>query len=140
MAEGPERILLDTNVLLSAALFGGGPGVLVELVQSGRVRAVTSLHILREFQDVLTSPRFGIDPRLAEELAVEMASMMEVVVVGPPRASWVTDPKDDPIVETALQGGASVLVTGDRRLLQAEVPGIQVLTVAEMVERLVRHT
>jgi putative PIN family toxin of toxin-antitoxin system len=136
VAEETERILLDTNVLLSAVLFGGKPERLFEAVRSGRASAVTSLHILREFQDVLTSPRFGISARVAEELAVEMASFMEVVPVGPPRGRWVSDPKDDPIVEAALRGEATVIVTGDRRLLQAEVPGLRVITVAEMVTRL----
>lgn len=94
------------------------------------------MYILREFQHVLVSPRFGIDPRLAEELSVEIADIMEVVAVGPPRGSWVSDPKDDPVVETALQGGATVIVTGDRRLLQAVVPGVHMLTVADIVARI----
>jgi predicted nucleic acid-binding protein len=52
------------------------------------------------------------------------------------RERWVSDSADDPIVETALQGGAAVVVTGDKRLLDAEVPGVKIVTVAEMIERL----
>jgi uncharacterized protein len=126
-------VVLDTNVLLSAVLFGGKPAMLVDLVRSGRLRVVTSLYILREFQDVLVGPRFGIDARLAEGLVVELASMMEVVPVGRPRDSWAADPADDPIIETALQGGASLIVTGDKRLLETRVAGIRIVTVAEMV-------
>lgn len=37
---------------------------------------------------------------------------------------------------TALQGSATVIVTGDRQLLEAEIQGLEILTVAEMVERL----
>jgi uncharacterized protein len=128
-----EKVVLDTNVLLSAVLFGGKPAMLVDWVRSGRLRAVTSLYILREFQDVLVGPRFGIDARLGEELAVELAAMMEVVPVGRPRGSWAADPTDDPVIETALQGGASLIVTGDKRLLGARVAGIGIVTVAEMV-------
>jgi uncharacterized protein len=132
----PEKVVLDTNVLLSAVLFGGKPAMLVDWVRSGRLRAVSSLYILREFQDVLVGPRFGIDARLAEELAVELAGMMEVVPVGRPRDSWAADPADDPIIETALQGGASLIVTGDKRLLETRVAGIGIVTVAEMVSRI----
>jgi len=109
--------------------------MLVDWVRLGRLRAVTSLYILREFQDVLVEPRFGIDARLAEELAVELAGMMEVVPVGRPRESWATDPADDPVIETALQGGASLIVTGDKGLLEARVAGIDIVTVAEIVAR-----
>jgi uncharacterized protein len=134
VVERSEKVVLDTNVLLSAVLFGGRPGELVESVRSGRVRGVTSLYILREFQEVLKRPRFGIVPELAEELAVEIAGVMEVVAVESAVNRWVSDPKDDPVVETALQAGATVIVTGDRRLLAGMVPGLRVLTVAEAVE------
>lgn len=136
MAGGPEKVLLDTNVLLSGVHFGGRPGELVEAARRGSVRAVTSLYILRELQDVLSSPRFGFAPELCEDLAVELAGFMEVVPVAHSRGGWVSDPKDDPIVETALQGEAAVIVTGDRRLLDTEVPGLEMITVAEMAERL----
>ena len=92
------------------------PGELVELARVGRIRAVTSLYILDEFQRVLTPPRFGISARSAEDLALEMATFMDVVSVGPSRGAWVSEPADDPIVETALEGHAGIIVTGDRRL------------------------
>lgn len=115
MAGGPERVLLDTNVLLSGVLFGGKPGELLEAARRGSIRAVTSLYILREIQDVLSSPQFGLDPELCEDLAVELAGFMQVVPVLASRERWVTDPKDDPIVEAALQGGGvAVVVTGDK--------------------------
>ena len=124
MAREAEKVVLDTDVLLSAVLFGGKPAMLVDRVRSGGLRAVTSLYILREFQDVLAGPRFEIAARLAEELAVELAGMMEVVPVGRPRESWAVDPADNPIIETALQGGAPLIVTGDKRLLETRVAGV----------------
>jgi uncharacterized protein len=131
-----ETVVLDTNVLLSAVLFGGKPATLVGWVRSGRLQAVTSLYILREFQDVLAGPRFGIDARLAEELAVELAGVMHVVPVGRPRGAWAADAADDPVIETALRGGASLIVTGDKRLLETRVAGIEIVTVAAMVARI----
>ena len=138
MARAPEKVLLDTNVLLSGVLFGGRPGELREAARDGRVRAVTSLYILREFQDVLAGPRFGFAQEVCEELAVELAGFLEVVPVLSARDRWVSDPDDDPIVETALQADAAIVVTGDRRLLEAEVPGLEIVTVAEMLERMTR--
>jgi len=100
---------------------------------------VTSLHILGEFRRVLTQPRFSMPAALTERVVSEMVAFMDVVPVQSTEATWASDPKDNPIVETALQGDAAVIVTGDRRLLQAEVPGIRLLTVAEMLGRISGH-
>jgi uncharacterized protein len=134
----PDRVVIDTNVLLSGVLFGGRPGELVELARTGRIRGVTSLHILDEFRRVLVQPRFGVSARLAENLALEIAAFTDVVSVAPSGATWVSDPADDPVVETAIQGHATIIVTGDRRLLQSAVPGVSIHTVAEMLERMDR--
>lgn len=138
MAGAPERVVLDTNVLLSAVLFGGRPQDLVERARSGRIQAVTSLYILLEFQRVISGSRFDVSPKVAEQLAVELADFMEVIPVGASTRRWTDDPGDDPVVETALQGGCGLIVTGDRHLLQATVPGLEVITVAEMVARVER--
>jgi uncharacterized protein len=133
----PDRVVIDTNVLLSAVLFGGRPAELVELAHVGRIRGVTSLHILDEFQRVLAQARFAVSAQLAEDLALEITTFMDVVHVGPSGAAWVSDPADDPVVETALQGLATIIVTGDRRLLEAAVPGVDILTVSEVLDRIV---
>jgi predicted nucleic acid-binding protein len=49
VVHGPERVVLDTNVLLSGVLFGGKPAELIEAARRGSIRAVTSLYILREY-------------------------------------------------------------------------------------------
>lgn len=136
MAGAPERVVLDTNVLLSAVLFGGRPQELVDAARLGRMQTVTSLYILQELQRVLTTPRFGVSVATAEQLAVEIAAFMEVVPVGPSACRWTDDPEDDPVVETALQGRCGLIVTGDRHLLQATVPSAEVIIVAEMVARI----
>ena len=136
MSASPERVVLDTNVLLSAVLFDGRPEELLEHVRAGRIRGVASLHILDEFRRVLTRPRFGLSSELAEDLVAEIATFVEVVAVEPSPTQWTNDPADDPVVETALQGHAEAIITGDRRLLGAVVPGVRIVTVAEMLEEL----
>jgi putative PIN family toxin of toxin-antitoxin system len=134
MAASADRVVLDTNVLLSGVLFGGRPGKLLELSRSGHIHGVTSGYILGELRRVLAHPRLGISPKLAEDLVLELTAFLEVVPLLPANRRWVIDPQDDLIVETALQGGASMICTGDRRLLEANVPGVRILTVAEVLE------
>ena len=131
------RFFIDTNVLVSAVLFGGIPGDVVDAVRDGRVDGVISLRVLSEFVDVLTRPRFGIDESTAVALAEEIASFAEVVPLMVASGSWVVDQSDDPVVEAALMGCATHLVTGDARLLEVVVEGIRMLTPAEALRRVV---
>ena len=127
---GP-RLFFGTNVLVSAVLFGGVPGRLVDAVRDGRVEGIVSLHVLSEFVDVLTRPRFGIDEDTAVALAEEIASFAGVVTLMVASGSWVADTDDDPVVEAALTGGATHLVTGDARIHEVAVEGLRVVTPAE---------
>ncbi|MBU2601107.1 MAG: putative toxin-antitoxin system toxin component, PIN family [Actinobacteria bacterium] len=125
--------MLDTNVLVSAVLFGGEPGRVVDAVREGVFVGVTSLYILDEFRSVLVRPKFGIPPDLAEGLALEIGGFTEVVAVERATTSWVDDPGDDPVVETAVVSGATHIVTGDRVLLRTSVPGVRVVTVGALL-------
>lgn len=131
------RFFLDTNVLVSAVLFGGTPAVLVDAVRDDVVEGVVSLHVLSEFVDVLTRPRFGVDEATAVMLAEEIASFAEVVPLTVASRAWVVDEDDDPVVEAALLGRATHLVTGDARILEVSVEGIRVVTPAQAAQDLV---
>jgi putative PIN family toxin of toxin-antitoxin system len=125
------RLFLDTNVLVSAVLFGGVPGALVDAARGGRVEAVVSLHVLSEFIEVLTRPRFGVDEPTAMALAEEIALFARVIPLVVASGTWVSDADDDPVIEAAIAGGATHVVTGDLRIHQVEVEGLEVITAAE---------
>jgi len=89
------RIVLDTNVLVSAVFFGGVPGRILEAWRDGTIRVVLSAEILDEYRRVgriLASeyPGVDIDPFLSL-LAVEA----EVVEAPPLPAPVSSDPDDD---------------------------------------------
>lgn len=130
------RVLIDTNVLVSAVLFGGVPGAIVDAARTGSVTGVVSLHILGEFRDVLTRPRFGVKPGVADALAEEIASFCEVVAVECAVGTWSADADDDPVVEAAIAADADVVVTGDAHLLALEVRGIRFTTPASLAAQL----
>jgi putative PIN family toxin of toxin-antitoxin system len=134
----PERVVLDTNVLVSAVLFGGGPLTLLELVRSGELRAATSEYILDEFKRVLTSRRFGLSPSLVEQLIDEMLLFTCQVTPATGTTRWTRDVQDDPVVETAIAARAAFLISGDHHLLEAKIREVKVVTVAEMLRLLGR--
>ena len=133
------RLFLDTNVLVSAVLFGGVPGELVDAAREGHVETVVSLHVLSEFIEVLTRPRFGVDEPTALALAEEIALFARVIPLMEASGTWVSDVDDDPVIEAAIAGGATHVVTGDLRIHEVEVEGLEVITPAEALRVTARH-
>jgi uncharacterized protein len=125
------RLFLDTNVLVSAVLFAGVPGQLLDAVRGGRADGIVSLHVLSEFIEVLARPRFGFDEATSVALAEEIAEFAEVVPLLISSGSWVSDRDDDPVVEAALTARATHIVTGDAHILAAGLKAIAVVTPAE---------
>lgn len=129
------RVALDTNVLLSAILFGGVPRRLLQAVIDGRLRLVTSRHLLDEFEEILEE-KFGFSRAAAVETRSELEVLEEIVEpVDVPKVC--RDPDDDQVLAAAHDGAAEVIVTGDRDLLVLEwYNNIEILTPAMFIPRL----
>lgn len=130
-----ERIVLDTNVLISGALSRTSTPAraLEKAITEGQLLA--SAETLRELMTKLLSAKF--DPYISREkrdaLLLRLAPLMEIVDnVQTIQAS--RDPKDDKFLEVAVNGAANVLVTGDRDLLVLNpFRGIAIVTPAEYI-------
>jgi putative PIN family toxin of toxin-antitoxin system len=107
------RVVLDTNVLVSALLTGGGaPDMAVQLVLQGAATLLVDSRILAEYDDVTARPRFGFDERERRAMLDVLALTAEHVVARPSRL-LLPDPDDRVFVEVALAGRADVIVTGN---------------------------
>ena len=112
------RVVIDTNVVLSAILFGGLPGKLIPLWKSGRIKPLASNEIIDEYIKVLAYPKF----KLSEEeinyiLYNEILAYFDVVVHKPGRVIIKEDPSDDKFIYCAKAGKAGVIISGDQHLL-----------------------
>lgn len=128
------RIVLDTNVLVSALLFGGPPREILNLIVVGAVDCSLSSSILDELEDVLQRPKFGVPSREARAL-VEILSVLCTVVSPSEQISVVrADPDDNRILECALAAGADVIVSGDAHLHELAVyEGIRIVNPSEFL-------
>jgi hypothetical protein len=128
------RVLLDTNVLISAVLFGGLPRRLLDAALQGRFVLVTGVELLDEFEDVLRD-RFGFDRSAARLVRAEMDTVAELAQ--PRELTPVSrDPDDDLVLATADTGAVEVIVTGDKDLLVLEAHrGVPILTPRQFTER-----
>ena len=124
------RIVLDTNVLVSALHFGGRPRRLLEDVLRGDHLLIIGPPILGELEAVLVKTCGWTSDRAAAVRA-ELEAIAEVVTpVEIPRVC--RDPDDDQIVAIAVVGAVDALVTGDGDLLALGVHrGVNIMSVAD---------
>ena len=110
------RVVLDTNVIVSALNFPGNERLVLGLALRGRFEFYLSLFILAEVEGVLVH-KFGWD----EERAAQAIRVLEnaATVIEPPRLAEVIEGghADNRILECAAAANADYLITGDRRHL-----------------------
>ena len=130
----PPRLVLDTNVLLSALLFqSGGLSWLRGAWQSGQIIPLASHDTTAEFLRVLIYSKFRLSDDEREDLLADYLPWCETVTVpGGIEILECRDPFDRPFLELAIYAGADALITGDKDLLVlAENKAISILTPAE---------
>ena len=114
------RVVLDTNVVLSALVFGGGAaGGLRKAWQAGAFTPIVSTATAQELVRVLAYPKFRLSAADREELLADYLPYTTTVRIPepPPIVPECRDPFDVIFLELAVVGKAKVLVTGDRDLL-----------------------
>jgi putative PIN family toxin of toxin-antitoxin system len=128
------RVVLDTNVWLSALVFGGKPRQVVELLARGMIEVVISPEILTEMRRKIAQkfPDFGPDLALME-LLIEQET--ELARLGGVTIYVARDEDDNRVLETTVIGGCGYIVSGDKDLLVLKsYEGIQILAPAAFLK------
>lgn len=131
MANKP-RVVLDSNILISAYVFGGKPESVFNLSLTEQIQGVTSQILISEFLDVLRK-KFGVSQTEIFEIQSEIRNIFEVVY---PRKTFniVKDFADNRVLEAAVEGGCNYIITGDKELLQLDRwKGISILTAGQFL-------
>jgi hypothetical protein len=133
------RVVLDTNVVVSAAVNPKGPPA--EIIRAWRARSfewATSPALLDEMDRTLLSARvrryMAWGESEIDEFLAAVPSKAEVVY--PTRQIDVvrTDPSDNRVLEAAVAAQADYVVSGDHHLLQLKTyEGVQIVTPARFV-------
>ncbi len=132
------RALLDTNVLISAAIFpSSAPRRALDLVRA-KGELIFTAATFSEIEETLFRPKF--------DRYIEPVERVEFVAGLFQSATWIEaretiracrDPKDDKFLEAALAGAAEHIVTGDADLLVHDpFRGIRIVTPAAFIEGL----
>jgi putative PIN family toxin of toxin-antitoxin system len=114
------RVVLDTNVVLSALVFGGSAaGQVRRAWQQGVLLPLASTVTVQELVRVLAYPKFRLSQAEQDELLADYLPYTETVRIPqpPPQVPPCRDVLDEPFMHLAVVGKAQVLVSGDRDLL-----------------------
>jgi putative PIN family toxin of toxin-antitoxin system len=130
------KLVIDTNILISAALSAQGAPAKLLLCALARHRLVFSQTTFDELRTRIYRPKFdryiSLDDR--ERLLRDFNACAVWVEPGEP-GQYCRDRDDDHFIEVALKAQADYLVSGDKDLLEAPpVQGLRVLTVHQALE------
>ncbi|MBA7619287.1 hypothetical protein ES703_26625 [subsurface metagenome] len=126
------KVVVDTNVLVSATLFGGNPEKILDSAEEGRIEILISLPILEEFMEVLQE-KFGFSSSMAE-LAASGIREISTLITPTQRLSVIKEEEaDNRVLECAVKGKAQYIVSGDTKHLQPlkEYQEIKILSPAQ---------
>ena len=130
-----QRIVLDTNVLISAFLFGGKPQRVLGLVISGLVDCTLSTVILDELKDVLQRPKFGFSAEVCFHIIEELHGACDIISPSVSVDVIRSDPDDNRILECAKESQADFIVSGDPHLLDlGKFERIRIVTPADYLK------
>jgi hypothetical protein len=134
------RILLDTNILISALISEQGtPGQLLALIRDSEHLLITSPFQVQEVRSVLARPRLRpyIRPEQAESLLSTITSV-GLLIHDIAEVHDSPDPDDNKILGAAIAGKADIVVSGDKRhvLMLGEISGIPIMSAREALDRL----
>lgn len=131
------RIVLDTNVALSALLWRGTPyHLLASIRQQLNAQLFSSAPLLEELADVLTRPsaakRLAVIGRSGADVLIDYVEAVDLVSPASIDRVVASDPDDDVVIATAIAANANLIVSGDNDLLSLkQYQSIPILAPAE---------
>lgn len=132
-AENQVKVVLDTNILISAVGFEGKPRTILFLVMQERVKGVISPILLIEFIEVISKKFPKIIPNLP---SIEAGINESFLIVQPKKSINIArDEDDNRVLEAAVEGNCNFIITGDKDLLElGKYKKIKIITPAQFLD------
>src|SRR3989338_2400664 len=133
MDENLVKVLLDTNILVSAIVFGGKPEQILHLILEEEFLAITSPVLLAELKEVLNK-KF---PTRETDFKLTIKNIEEIFKTIQPKKTIniLNDNDDNRVLEAAIEGNCKYIVTGDKELLSLKsYQGVKIVTAGEFLK------
>ena len=132
------RVVVDTNVYISAIFWGGKPRHVIDLGRDGKIQIFTSEDIEQEILDKLMT-KFGLNSDDAGRVMADFSTFTKPIRVSRRIRAVKDDPDDDKFiecaVECAVECNAEFIVSGDKHLLNMrKYEGIDIMNAATFLK------
>lgn len=135
ISENHPKVVLDTNILISAIGFGGKPRVALLLAIEGKIKGITSRVLLAELHEVISKKFPKLEPQL---LIIEEQIKEKFIIVQPKKAINLSrDEDDNRVLEAAWEGSCDYIITGDEDLINLrKFKNIKIVTPDEFLKEI----
>jgi len=131
-----KRIVVDSNVLISAVFFKGKPDIILEAWRAGTLEIILSEEILHEYSEVLKRISTKYPSIETSGLLSVFASGCRIVEPEAIGERICDDADDDKFLAAAIGGEAEIIISGDKHLLDVNgYSGIEILRPVEFIDR-----
>lgn len=131
---GKKKIVLDTNILISALGWDGNPRQIFQKCINKELELITSEEQLKELKQVTDYPKFEFTDKEKETFISIILETANFVEIKGDSKVIKEDPDDDIILETAVVANADYIISGDPHLLNLkEFKGIKILRASEFL-------
>ena len=129
------RVVVDTNVYISAIFWGGKPRHVIDLGRDGKIQIFTSEDIEQEILDKLMT-KFGLNSEEAGRVMADFSTFTKPIRISSRINVVKDDPDDDKFIECAMECDAEFIISGDRHLLNMKkYEGIGIINAATFLKR-----
>ena len=123
-----EKVIIDTNIFISAFGWGGRPLEVVELLEKEEIRNCISEGIFNELFVTLSYQKLSFPIKLQTEI-LEFVLAYSDFYTPKQKLKLTPDPKDNKFIECALTANAKFIITGDKSFLSLkQFKGIKITT------------
>lgn len=127
------KIVIDTNIYISAIFWGGKPRSVVDLGRNGQVSIFTSSQIEKEINKKLKI-KFGLSDEEVAQILFDFSTFTLPIKASRKITVIDDDPDDDKFIECAVASRAGFIVSGDKHLLNLkEYKGIKIMKAADFL-------
>jgi uncharacterized protein len=128
-----HRIVIDTNIYISAIFWGGKPREVVDLGRSEKLLIFTSLEIQTEIHRKLRT-KFGFSEDEIAQILLDFSTFTNLITTHEKISIINDDPDDNKFIECAVSSKAHFIVTGDKHLLNLDMyKEIKILKAADFL-------
>jgi len=131
-----KKIVLDTNILVSALLFKRELSKIVDLWKEGKIIPVVSKETFEEFRRVLEYPRFSLtNTEIKSILEEEVLPFFKVTEITDQLRDVCRDPDDDKLISCAISASADFIVSGDKDLCSlSKYKSVRIINVKDFLK------